>query len=291
MSVPGGGRAVRPALRLGNRACAHYVIAMTFRLDDRAVIAVSGPEARDFLQGLITNDVKSVSRDALCYAALLTPQGKILFDFLVGERDGALLLDAPAATRDALAKRLTLYRLRAKVEIAAQDDLAVVWSDHADASFVLDPRHPALGFRAFLPRADAPAASGSDAFRALRLKLGVPEGHDFGQDKMFALDSDLDELHGVAFDKGCYVGQELTARMKHRGTARKRLLPVVANAILPGSEVPVTAAGREIGTLQSVYDTQGFALLRLDRLEEADTAPLDAGGVAVQIVKPDWLFS
>lgn len=264
---------------------------MTFRLDDRAVIAVSGPEARDFLQGLITNDMKRVTPDALAYAALLTPQGKILFDFLIGERDGALLIDAPAAMRDALVKRLTLYRLRSKVEIAARDDLAVAWSDHAEASFSLDPRHTALGFRAVLPKADAPAASGADAFRALRLKLGVPEGHDFGQDKMFALDSDLDELHGVAFDKGCYVGQELTARMKHRGTARKRLLPVVANATLPPPEVPVTAAGREIGTLQSVYDTQGFALLRLDRLEEANDAPLDAGGIAVQITKPDWLFS
>ena len=125
----------------------------------------------------------------------------------------------------------------------------------------------------------------------MRLKLGVPEGRDFGQDKIFALDSDLDELHGVAFDKGCYVGQELTARMKHRGTARKRLLPIVANATLPSSEVPITADGREIGALQSAYDTQGFALLRLDRLEEAVGAALSAGDVAVQVTKPDWLFS
>jgi folate-binding protein YgfZ len=284
-------RAVRREPCLGNRATPHYLIVMTFRLDDRAVIAVSGPEARDFLQGLITNDMKRVTPDALAYAAILTPQGKILFDFLIGEQDGTLLLDAPAAARDALVKRLTLYRLRAKVEIAARDDLAVTWTDNAGAPFLSDPRHRALGFRAFLPKADAPAASGSDTFRTLRLKLGVPEGHDFGQDKMFALDSDLDELHGIAFDKGCYVGQELTARMKHRGTARKRLLPVVANATLPDPEVPVTAAGREIGTLQSIYDTQGFALLRLDRLEDADTAPLDAGGVAVHVAKPDWLFS
>ena len=291
--VPDGGRPVRPARRLGNRAATHYLIAMTFWLDDRAVIAVSGPEARDFLQGLITNDVKGVAPDALRYAALLTPQGKILFDFLIGERDGVLLIDAPAATRDALAKRLSLYRLRAKVEIAARDDLAVVWTGNADATapFVRDPRHSDLGFRAILPKADAPSASGAATFQTLRLKLGVPEGRDFGQDKVFALDSDLDELHGVAFDKGCYVGQELTARMKHRGTARKRLLPIAANATLPGPEVPVVADGREIGQLQSVYDTQGFALLRLDRLEEAEGAALSAGGIAVQVTKPDWLFS
>ncbi len=266
---------------------------MTFWLDERAVIAVSGPEARDFLQGLITNDVTRVTPDALGYAALLTPQGKILFDFLIGERDGALLIDAPVSTRDALAKRLSLYRLRAKVEIAARDDLAVVWTGDIDATapLVRDPRHNGLGFRAFVPKPDAPSASGAGAFQALRLKLGVPEGRDFGQDKMFALDSDLDELHGVAFDKGCYVGQELTARMKHRGTARKRLLPIGASAMLPDPEVPITAAGREIGVLQSVYDTQGFALLRLDRLEEAEGAALNAGDIAVHVTKPDWLFS
>lgn len=264
---------------------------MTLWLDDRAVIAVSGPEARDFLQGLVTNDVAGVAPDTPRYAALLTPQGKILFDFLINEKDGVLFLDVPAATRDALAKRLSLYRLRAKVEIAARDDLAVVWSENETTSFVRDPRHPELGLRAIVPKTDASSASGSHAFQTLRLRLGVPEGRDFGQDKMFALDSDLDELNGVAFDKGCYVGQELTARMKHRGTARKRLLPVIADANLPPSEVPITADGREMGTLQSVYDTKGFALLRLDRLDEAKDATPTAGDIAVRIAKPDWLFS
>jgi folate-binding protein YgfZ len=267
---------------------------MTFWLDDRAVIAVSGPEARDFLQGLITNDIMRVTPGTLGYAALLTPQGKILFDFLIGQRDdGVFLIDAPAATADALVKRLSLYRLRAKVEIAARDDLVVAWTGDADATapFVRDPRHDGLGYRAIVPKADAPSASGTATFQALRLKLGVPEGRDFGQDKMFALDSDLDELHGVAFDKGCYVGQELTARMKHRGTARKRLLPIAANATLPDPEVPVVADGRELGTLQSVYGKQGFALLRLDRLEEAEGAAFSAGDIAVQVTKPDWLFS
>jgi len=264
---------------------------MTFWLDDRAVIAVSGPEARDFLQGLVTNDVARVAPGAPCYAALLTPQGKILFDFLIGEKDAVLLLDCAAATRDALAKRLSLYRLRAKVEIAARDDLAVVWSRDEAPSFAHDPRHYELGFRAIVPKGEAPSVRGAEAFLMLRLRLGVPEGRDFGHDKMFALDSGLDELRGVAFDKGCYVGQELTARMKHRGTARKRLLPVTGNATLPRPETPITAEGREVGTLQSAYDTTGFALLRLDRLEETKDTPLTAGDIAVRAIKPDWLFS
>ncbi|HUO94283.1 MAG TPA: hypothetical protein VMU22_15260 [Rhizomicrobium sp.] len=265
---------------------------MTFWLDDRAVIAVSGPEARDFLQGLITNDIHRVAPGALSYAALLTPQGKILFDFLIGADDGTLLLDAPAGARDALVRRLTLYRLRAKLEIKPRDDLFVAWSEsEAPAPFLRDPRHPGLGFRAILPKAEAPAQSGAATFLAVRLRLGVPEGRDFGQDKMFALDSDLDELHGIAFDKGCYVGQELTARMKHRGTARKRLLPVAAKSALPAVETSVTAGDREIGSLQFAYGTVGFALVRLDRLEEARDASFAAGDVPVEIAKPDWLFS
>ena len=114
---------------------------------------------------------------------------------------------------------------------------------------------------------------------------------DFGQDRIFALDAGLAELHGVAFDKGCYVGQELTARMKHRGTARKRLLPITGDATLPQPETPITADGREVGTLQSVYDMKGFALLRLDRLEETNDASLSAGDITVRAAKPDWLFS
>ncbi|HKD20523.1 MAG TPA: hypothetical protein VKB71_00860 [Rhizomicrobium sp.] len=262
---------------------------MTLWLEDRAVIAISGPEARDFLQGLITNDIGQVTPDSLAYAALLTPQGKILFDFLVGQWDGVLLLDCLAAARDALVKRLTLYRLRAKVEIAPRDDLAVVWSPEATAGYLRDPRHEGLGFRAIVAKASQ--ERGAERFLAARLRLGVPEGRDFGQDKMFALDSDLDELGGIAFDKGCYVGQELTARMKHRGTARKRLIPVTADAPLPTHEASVTAGGRDVGTLQSVYGDRGFALVRLDRLEEAADALLSTDGITVRITRPNWLFS
>jgi folate-binding protein YgfZ len=154
-----------------------------------------------------------------------------------------------------------------------------------------DPRLPALGRRSIAPKTNVP--SGSDDYQARRLGLGVPEGADFGSDKIFALDAGLDELHAVSFDKGCYVGQELTARMKHRGTARKRLLPVVAKADnpLPTHDVPVTADGQEIGIVVSVYDARGFALIRLDRLREAGSAALEAGGVAVNVTEPAWLFS
>jgi folate-binding protein YgfZ len=148
-----------------------------------------------------------------------------------------------------------------------------------------------MGSWVILATATAPPERGAERLQAERLRLGVPEGRDFGQDKMFALDSDLDELGGIAFDKGCYVGQELTARMKHRGTARKRLLPVAADMPLPAHEASVTAGGRDVGTLQSVYGDRGFALVRLDRLEEAGDASLSADGITVRITRPNWLFS
>ena len=196
-------------------------------LSDRAVIAVSGAEARTFLQGLITNDINRLAPDAPLYAALLTPQGKILFDFLLYERDSAILLDCARATAEAFHKRLSMYRLRAKVEIASRGDLAVIASWNGDATGDWrDPRVADLGHRSVaIDTVDEPSL---DRYTAHRLDLGVPEGRDFGQDQMFALDADLEELHGVSFDKGCYIGQELTARMKHRGTARKKLLPIEA---------------------------------------------------------------
>ena len=265
-------------------------------LTDRALLAISGTDSRNFLQGLITNDVRQLESGAALYAALLTPQGKILFDFLIHTDEHGILLDSAAVSAEALHKRLSLYRLRAKVDIAHRDDLAVMarWDgESAPTGWRRDPRVPALGWRTVVEKADvAAAASPAAAYLDHRLELGVPEGSDFGQDRMFALDADLEELHGVSFDKGCYVGQELTARMKHRGTARKKLLPVEAAASrLPDAGTPITAAGNEIGTLTSVYDGRGFALVRIDRLEDAGSAALDAGGVPVRVMKPQWLLS
>ena len=267
-------------------------------LDDRSVIALSGPDARPFLQGLITNDIEKVAIGRAIYAALLTPQGKILFDFLIAEGDGALLLDCASASRDGLLKRLTMYRLRAKVVIEPREQLAVLVGLHGKPALrgvtFPDPRLHALGIRSIGARAEMPqAVAGADTYLHHRLKLGVPEAGDFGSDRMFALDADLDELHGVDFDKGCYVGQELTARMKHRGTARKRLLSIATEdgSALPAHDASVTANGTAIGEIVSVYGNRGFALVRLDRLDEAGTAPLAVGAQAVTITRPAWLFA
>jgi folate-binding protein YgfZ len=264
-------------------------------LNDRAIIAISGPEASGFLQGLITNDVESLAEGSPAYAALLTPQGKILFDFLLVRRKGELLLDCRADLADALAKRLLLYRLRSKVVIERREDMVVLaaWNESALRGFSFpDPRLTALGRRAIISRDDVPPDSTDAAlYLAHRLDCGVPEGSDFSQDKIFALDAGLDELHGVSFDKGCYVGQELTARMKHRGTARKRLLPVSS---IDGSALPVpgTSVGNgthDLGDIVSSYGSRGFALVRLDRLAENDGSELRAAGARVHITLPAWL--
>ena len=262
-------------------------------LEDRSIVALSGPEARGFLQGLITNDVEKVRPGRAIYAALLTPQGKILFDFLIAEGDGALLIDCARTSRDALVKRLSMYRLRAKVEIAPRDQLCVLANltgRPAERGITFeDPRLGSLGHRTIGAEAEMPkAALGPEAYLAHRLALGVPEGSDFGSDKTFALDAGLDELHAVDFEKGCYVGQELTARMKHRGTARKRLLVVDAPREI-ASGVELRAGGHSIGEIVSVHGGRGFALVRLDRLEEAASAAIEADGVRVTVTKQAWL--
>jgi folate-binding protein YgfZ len=258
-------------------------------LTDRAVLSVSGAEAQSFLQGLITNDTAHAEQGL--YAALLTPQGKILFDFLLLARDGGYLIDCAADQRAALQKRLTLYRLRAKVEIAPRDDLAVAWAKDPAAlpDGYPDPRLSALGARAFVPGGSG--VDGNAAYLAHRLSLGVPESIDFGQDKMFALDAGLEELHGVSFGKGCYVGQELTARMKHRSTARKRLLLVesAGDAPTPAPGTAIIAGDVELGAIVSTYGRYGFAPIRLDRLAEAGTAPASANGHPITLHKQTWL--
>jgi folate-binding protein YgfZ len=261
-------------------------------LSDRAVIALEGPEARAFLQGLVTNDLTDLAPGYGLYAALLSPQGKILFDFLVAEGDGAVLLDCQAASAEALVRKLKLYRLRAKIEIALRPQLSVyagLTGRPAERAVTFaDPRLAALGPRSIGAVAEMPAElPGPAIYHAARLALGVPEGSDFGSDKIFALDAGLDELHAIAFGKGCYIGQELTARMKHRGTARKRLLTVSADAALPASG-DVMAGGSVIGELVAAYGSKGFALVRLDRLEES-TAPPTVEKIPVALTKPAWL--
>src|SRR5258706_1309942 len=271
-------------------------------LDDRAVLAISGPGARDFLQGLVTNDiVNGLAPGTGLYTALLSPQGKILFDFLVTEGDGALLLDVARDSRDALLKKLKMYKLRPKVEIEPRDQLEVYvhLKGHPDNRVVpsadravsfADPRLAALGMRSIGARAEMPTnLPGPRVYHQHRLALGVPEAGDFGFEKVFALDAGLAELNGVSFTKGCYVGQELTSRMKHRATSRKRILTVTADVALPVSG-PVAKGGAEIGELISTHGETAFALIRLDRLEESD-GHVTAAQIPVILHKPAWLAS
>jgi len=264
-------------------------------LKDRAVIAVTGPEARLFLQGLITNDVERLETDKGLYAALLTPQGKILFDFFLVEGDAALLIDCAAASRDALVKRLTMYKLRSKLTLEVRDQLAVLaaWEGELPRNAISypDPRLADMGKRAIIAKGEMPNnLPAAEVYHAHRLALGVPEGTDFDSDRIFALDGDLDELHAVDFGKGCYIGQELTARMKHRGTARKRVLAITAESgVLPASGTAVQSGTTDIGELVSEYGAHGFALIRLDRLEHAVGAPITAASRSVKLFKPAWL--
>jgi folate-binding protein YgfZ len=252
------------------------------QLSDRAVIAVSGPEAINFLQGLVTNDVTKLTQPL--YAAMLSPQGKILFDFLMSAQGETVLIDVQKDQRAALAKRLSMYKLRAKVEIATRDDLIVI-ADEGPA----DPRLATLGQRSIVP-AGIETVDGTSAYHEWRFGLGVPEAADFGSEKVFAMDGGLDELNAISFTKGCYVGQELTARMKHRGTDRKRILPFNGPEIELETGAAIVSGGVEIGTVMTSYGDAGFALIRLDRLAEA-SEPLTVADAAITITKPEWLFT
>jgi hypothetical protein len=267
----------------------------SLHLKDRAVIAVEGGDARDFLQGLITNDMGQLAPGRGLYAVLLTPQGKILFDFLVAEGDGAVLLDCAADHADGLLKRLTMYRLRARIGIALRPQLSVyvgLSGRPAERAITFpDPRLFALGPRSIGAVAEMPDfLEGPAPYHAARVALGVPEASDFGSDRIFALDAGLEELHGVSFAKGCYVGQELTARMKHRGTARKRILGLRSENALPPAGTAVISGSSEIGEILATYGSAGFGLMRLDRLDEAK-AQLTADNMPVTVFKPGWLAS
>ncbi|MFD0988434.1 CAF17-like 4Fe-4S cluster assembly/insertion protein YgfZ [Methyloligella solikamskensis] len=271
-------------------------------LSDRAVIGVSGPEAEKFLQGIITNSMERAGDGLGIHAALLTPQGKILFDFfLVGDGAGGYLIDCPAEQAEDLTKRLTLYKLRAKAEITAKPELkvAVVLGaapELADGIIAFpDPRLAALGERLLLTEEafagiECPDASEAD-YHAKRISLGVPAGgKDFEYGQAFPHEALFDQLNGVDFRKGCFVGQEVVSRMQHRGTARKRVVPVVAESTLPEAGAAIEADGGTLGSLTSVSGKTGLALLRLDRAADAVAkgAPITCGDTVVRLLQPDW---
>lgn len=274
------------------------------RLPDRGVVRIEGPDAVTLLQGLVTQDLGLLQSQAAAYAGLLTPQGKVLFDFFIVRAGDGLLLDVAAAKEADLIKRLTLYRLRAKVTFAQAADLVVLalW-DGAEpvppegGLVFADPRLPGLGWRVIVPAAQAgtwSAASGRVVdiaeWHAHRVTLGVPEGgHDFVYGDAFPHEADMDQLAGVSFSKGCYVGQEVVSRMQHRGTARKRLVQVTgAGPLVAGAAI--TAGTANIGSITSVAGAHGLALVRLDRAADlkAKGEALMADGIAIELVKPAW---
>jgi tRNA-modifying protein YgfZ len=279
-------------------------------LPDRGVVRVAGPDAHRFLNGLVTADLGKLTATQACFAALLTPQGKIIVDFIVTKTaDGSFLLDCPRLLAPVLAERLAFYKLRAKVTVENQFEgfaVMAIWNCAASADQGMsypDPRLPELGLRSISPP-DPPATAAAygaelvDAatYEAHRIALGVPAGGlDFAYGDAFPHEADMDQLNGVDFQKGCFIGQEVVSRMEHRGTARSRVVPVALAAetlegAAPATGTAVTAEGKQMGVMGSAAGRRGLALLRLDRVDEAlaGGASLQAGGVALKLVKPAW---
>lgn len=285
-------------------------------LDDRGVLAVSGPDRVDFLQGLTSNDITLVGPRRAVFAAFLTPQGKYLHDFMVfAPNADTLVLDCEAERRADLLRRLRPYRLRSKVELADVTDVwAVAAVFGADAArrvglpeepgaarswhggqAAVDPRLADLGVRLLLPRAGADAIlaglesrpTDREAYEALRLSLGVPAGsRDVEVEKSTLLEAGFDELHGISWDKGCYMGQELTARTRYRGLVKRRLVPVRIEGPLPAPGTPVTAeGGKVVGEMRGGLGDRAMALLRLEAL---GAGGLKAGEALVAPERPVW---
>lgn len=267
-------------------------------LTDRAVVAVGGADAHHFLQNLVTCDLDKVPAGGAAYGALLTPQGKIHFDFIAFATADGFLLDTPKLSAPDFTKRLAIYRLRAAVEIADHSneyDVVAMWGGDVALPTAIasahDPRLRALGLRAIVAKGtEIGATADAIAYAKHRIGLGVPEaGSDFAYGETFPHDADLDQLGGVAFDKGCFVGQEVVSRMEHRGTARRRIVRVRSDGELrPGAEI--VAGDQSIGTIGSVDGARALALVRLDRAAAAAAAGFDAkvGGNRVELIIPEW---
>ncbi len=304
---------------LAGHAGTSYVLVMTAAaliLEDRGLVAIEGDDARAFLQGLISNDVQRVTPERAIWAALLTPQGKYLHDFFVVEHAGALLLDCEASRRADLIRRLSLFKLRSKVAVVDRTEAFAVLALMGDEAFghlglrgeagastayaggvtFIDPRDPGLGARAILPRDTARQAcedlgfvAGSRAdWERLRIHLGLPDGsRDMTVDKAILLENGFDELGGVDWQKGCYMGQELTARTKYRGLVKKRLVPVSVSGPPPDAGAVITLDGRDVGEMKSGVDGLGLALLRWEAIDAG--RPLAAGEAALTVTPPAWL--
>ncbi|MDR3506786.1 MAG: folate-binding protein YgfZ [Caulobacteraceae bacterium] len=263
-------------------------------LTRRALISVSGPDWRSFLQGLLSQDVETLGVGELRFAGLLTPQGKLMFDlFVLGQEEGCLI-DVAAGRREALISRLTIYRLRAKVEIKpAEGAVLAAWPADApgsdrDAGWAPDPRLAALGLRGYgvSPPADATVV-GETAYEAHRLALGVPDPDaDCPPETTYPIEANFDLLGGIDFKKGCFVGQETTSRMKRRGAIKNRMLPIRFEGPVPAPGAEVLAGTLRAGEVLTGADGRAMALLRLDRIEGAD---LTVDGRPVTVERPGYL--
>lgn len=277
-------------------------------LPDRGVVCVEGEDAEKLLQGGLTNDLALLGSQSAIYSGLCSPQGKLLFDFFVVKTPDGFCLETARDQTAALAERLSRYKLRAKADIrdASQDySVAAAWGGPYEPRgrgkqplCFADPRLPQMGYRELMTIGSDWALAGEaadsaieDDYHAHRIALGVPEGgRDYPLGDTFPHEALLDQLNGVSFKKGCFVGQEVVARMQYRTTVRKRVVPVVGESELPASGTPIVAGPVQIGTLGSVAGQKGLALLRLDRAaeftEKGET--LCAGTVPVRIVLPEW---
>ncbi len=281
-------------------------------LPDRGVVKVSGEDARNFLNGLVTADITELKPGLAKFGALLTPQGKIIVDFLVTEapagHGGGFLFDCPRALAQGLADKLRFYKLRAKVTVEnLSDSLGVIaaWGGELavqpDLTFA-DPRAQALGYRILAPQdlaAKVAALIGAElveasAYEAHRIACAAPRGGlDFIYGDAFPHETNMDRLHGVDFDKGCYVGQEVVSRMQHRGTARTRTVKIVLDGPSPEAGASILAGDKQVGTIGSTADKQGLALVRTDRVADALAAGLSltAGGLPLHLAEPEAILN
>jgi tRNA-modifying protein YgfZ len=279
-------------------------------LPDRGVVKITGETARDFLNNLITTDTTRLQPGLGRFGALLTPQGKIMVDFLITEapagHGGGFLIDCPKVLAQTLADKLGFYRLRAKVGIEnLSESLGVLAAWDGDAALkpdltFTDPRNAMLGLRIFVPAELAQKAAGligadlvdASAYEAHRIATGAPRGGlDFIYGDAFPHETNMDRLAGVDFDKGCYIGQEVVSRMQHRGTARTRTVRVLLDGPAPEAGSTILAGDKSVGTMGSASDHHGLALIRIDRASDALEAgtPLTAGGLSIRIADPDEL--
>ena len=257
-------------------------------LPDRAVVKIAGPEAQGFLHNLLTADIERLQPGEAAYAALLSPQGKMLFEFFVLNDGTGFFLDCAASQKAELLKRLGFYRLRAKLALSDVGDMEVAVSPHEpkQALRYADPRTRDLGWRMIVKESSLPKA---DGYHAARIRLGLADSDaDLGSGEFFPHEANLDQLGGVSFEKGCYVGQEVVSRMEHRGTARSRILPVRFDAEAPPKGSEIKGGEKVIGKVLSSVGEDALALIRIDRLAEAADA-LMAGGQALRVRKPSWV--